>query len=287
MDDRIPNRARRCTRLASRPTLAYFTEGTPMSDLTATLTLVGGPTVLIEVAGARLLTDPTFDPPGSYRSGPVTLEKRTGPTLAAAEVGPIDAVLLSHDQHADNLDGAGRAFLGVARATYTTRAGAGRLGGTTRGLAPWQTTEITGAGAQPLYLTATPARHGPVGIEPISGDVIGFLIGVETPGDAIYVTGDTVWYEGVAEVAHRYRPRLVVVFAGSAKTRGSFHLTMDSNDAIETAHAFPDAQIVAAHTEGWAHFTESQQELAQAFSVLGLGNRLHPLEAGVPATLKL
>jgi L-ascorbate metabolism protein UlaG (beta-lactamase superfamily) len=34
------------------------------------LTHIGGPTVLIELEGWRLLTDPTFDPPGrSYRFG--------------------------------------------------------------------------------------------------------------------------------------------------------------------------------------------------------------------------
>jgi len=30
------------------------------------LTLIGGPTVLIELDGLRMLTDPTFDPPGHY-----------------------------------------------------------------------------------------------------------------------------------------------------------------------------------------------------------------------------
>ena len=75
---------------------------------------------------------------------------------------------------------------------------------------------------------------------------------------------------GVAEVARRFRPRLVVLFAGAARTRGAFHLTMDANDAIETAHAFPHARIVAAHTDGWAHFTESGEQLAAAFAALGL-----------------
>jgi hypothetical protein len=75
--------------------------------------------------------------------------------------------------------------------------------------------------------------------------VTGFLLGLNEPGDAIYVTGDTVWYEGVAEVARRFQPRLVILFAGSAKPRGPFHITMDNNDAIETAHAFPQAKIVA------------------------------------------
>ncbi len=205
-----------------------------------TLTLIGGPTVLIEIAGARLLTDPTFDPPGTYTLPHVTLEKRTPPALDAASLGRIDAVLLSHDQHADNLDHAGRDLLRQVPATFTTRAGAERLGGTARGLAPWQTAEFAGTDGARLHITATPARHGPVGIEPLSGDVTGFLIGVAAPGDAIYVTGDTVWYDGVAEVARRYRPRLVILFAGAARTRGAFHLTMDSNDAIETAHAFAD-----------------------------------------------
>ena len=77
------------------------------------ITHVGGPTVLIEVGGWRLLTDPTFDPPGRrYRFGwGTTSRKLTGPALSAADLGPIDAVLLSHDHHDDNLDDAGRALL--------------------------------------------------------------------------------------------------------------------------------------------------------------------------------
>jgi L-ascorbate metabolism protein UlaG (beta-lactamase superfamily) len=35
------------------------------SSREARITLVGGPTVLLELGGFRLLTDPTFDPPGS------------------------------------------------------------------------------------------------------------------------------------------------------------------------------------------------------------------------------
>ena len=84
------------------------------------LTHIGGPTVLIEVGGWRLLTDPTFDPPGRrYFFGWGTVSRKlAGPAIAAAELAPIDAVLLSHDHHGDNLDPAGRALLpsaGVGR----------------------------------------------------------------------------------------------------------------------------------------------------------------------------
>ncbi len=256
-----------------------------MPSFDATLTLIGGPTVLIELAGLRFLTDPTFDEPGLYQSGPtVTLEKTTQPALSADEVGAVDAVLLSHDQHFDNLDRAGRAFLARAKTTYTTPVGAGRLGGNAIGLAPWQSVRFEG-GSGGVHITATPARHGPAGIEPISGDVVGFLLGREQPGDAIYVTGDTVWYEGVAEVARRYKPRLVILNTGSAEPRGKFHLTMDANDALETAHAFPKAKIVGVHNEGWRHFAETAEDLAQAFRALGVGERLQPLERGKAITL--
>jgi L-ascorbate metabolism protein UlaG (beta-lactamase superfamily) len=251
------------------------------------LTLVGGPTVLIDIDGFRLLTDPTFDAPGRYTSGAVTLEKTAGPALTAEEVGPVDAVLLSHDQHLDNLDHAGRAFLAKAGATFTTAAGAQRLGGSATGLIPFATTTLAGADGRRLLITATPARHGPVGIDPISGDVVGFLIGREAPGDAIYVTGDTVWYEGTAEVARHYSPRLVIVFAGAAKPRGSFHMTMSTNDVIETAHAFPGARIVPVHNHGWAHFKESAEDLTHSFGAVKISGRLLSLEAGKQVAVSL
>jgi L-ascorbate metabolism protein UlaG (beta-lactamase superfamily) len=139
-----------------------------------------------------------------------------------------------------------------------------------------------------LTITATPARHGPAGIEPLSGDVIGFV--VTTKGAAsrsIYITGDTVWFDGVAEVARRFPARIVLPFAGAAQTRGPFHLTMDTNDTVETARAFPDAVIVPLHTDGWAHFRQNGQDLRASFDVLGFGARLKLLEPGVATIIAM
>ncbi len=251
------------------------------------LTLIGGPTALIEIDGFRLLTDPTFDPPGLFQKQPIHMEKTEGPAIAIDDIGPVDAVLLSHDQHLDNLDRSGRGLLAKATATFTTVDGAQRLGGNARGLQPFETVEFANQSGDKLFVTGAPARHGPAGIEPISGEVIGLLIGREQPGDAIYVTGDTVWYDGIAEIARRYSPKLVIVFTGSAKPRGPFRMTMDSNDAIETAHAFPEAKIVAVHNRGWAHFKESQADLAFSFDTLGIGARLISLEPGKRVELAL
>ena len=251
----------------------------------AKITLIGGPTALIEVGGFRLLTDPTFDAPGEYKLPHVTLKKTSHPALTAEQIGRVDAVLLSHDQHADNFDHAGRAYAMQAPRLLTTVVGAKRLGGVAEGLAPGESTKLTNP-AGTLTITATPARHGPAGIEPLAGDVIGFVLSL-AGGRPIYITGDTVWYEGVAEVARRFQAGLVLLFAGAAKTRGAFHLTMDANDALDTAHAFPDATIVPLHYEGWAHFSQSGDDLVQSFKALGIGARLRLLEPGVPTAIEL
>jgi len=82
-----------------------------MPDLT--VTLVGGPTALLEYGGLRLLTDPTFDDaPRTYgRDGAPSLQKTEGPAITADQIGDVDVVLISHDHHPDNLDESGRAYL--------------------------------------------------------------------------------------------------------------------------------------------------------------------------------
>jgi L-ascorbate metabolism protein UlaG (beta-lactamase superfamily) len=255
--------------------------------MTLSITLIGGPTALIEIDGFRLLTDPTFDAPRAYQLPHVTLEKLSGPALSAEAIGEVDAVLLSHDQHADNLDDSGRHFLLKAKRVLTTVVGARRLAGHAEGLMPWATTELTGKDGRSLTVTATPARHGPAGIEPLAGDVIGFVLTSATAGSRpVYISGDTVWYDGVAEVARRFRAGVVLPFAGAAQTRGPFHLTMDTNDTIETARAFPDAVIVPLHTDGWAHFRQNAGDLRASFDTLGFGARLKLLEPGVATVIE-
>src|SRR3954462_2900067 len=80
------------------------------SELVATV--IGGPTAVLAYAGLRIILHRTFDPAGGeYRRSGVPLHKLRGPALEPAAVGTIDLALVSHDQHDDNLDPAGRAFL--------------------------------------------------------------------------------------------------------------------------------------------------------------------------------
>jgi L-ascorbate metabolism protein UlaG (beta-lactamase superfamily) len=122
---------------------------------------------------------------------------------------------------------------------------------------------------------ATPARHGPEGIN--RGQVNGFVVFyVGASQRAIYVSGDTVWYEGVAEIARRFEVRVALLHLGAARVSevGPFHLTMTAGEALEAARAFTEATIIPVHFEGWAHFTEGPDEIKRDFNAAGLGHRL-------------
>jgi len=245
------------------------------------ITYIGGPTAVFEWGGLRLLTDPGFDPPGGeYKTGPVVLKKTAGPALSPESLGAIDVVLLSHDHHYDNLDHFGRKFVESARQVLTTSAGAERLGGKAIGLANWQTIDIP-AGSGVLRITGTPARHGPAHGDrgPVTGFVLAFTDNLD---QAVYITGDTVWYEGVAEVARRFEIHAAVLFMGAARVPavGPDALTMTAEDGIQAARALSHATIIPLHYEGWAHFTESREVIARAFNEAGIGPRVRWMELG-------
>lgn len=255
------------------------------------ITHIGGPTALIEIGDWRLLTDPTFDPPGGrYFFGWGTVSRKlAGPSLTADEVGPVDAVLLSHDQHEDNLDHEGRAYLLNARTVITTQAGARRLGGNVRGLPPWATTRLEQEGRVPIQIQATPCRHGPPGSRPIVGEVAGFALtwkGQEH--GALWVTGDTVLYDGVRQVPRRIDVGTVVVHLGAVTfpwLSGLLRYTMNAQEAVELCAALDPTTIVPIHYEGWKHFRQGRAAAEAVFAASPLGDRVKWLVSGQPATL--
>jgi L-ascorbate metabolism protein UlaG (beta-lactamase superfamily) len=251
------------------------------------ITYIGGPTALIEFGGLRLLTDPTFDPPGGeYTAGPVTLSKTAGPARSAESLGKIDAVLLSHDHHFDNLDHAGRVFLANAGRVLTTQDGAQRLGGNAVGLEIWKSADLPTYNGRTLRVTATPARHGPAGRD--RGPVIGFLLQyIDTPEDVVYISGDTVWFEGVEQILQQFLVKTAILFMGAARvaTVSPAHITFTAEEAIRLARKCPEATIVPLHFEGWKHFSESREDISRTFAEAGLADRLRWLDAGRPVNV--
>ncbi|TDC07382.1 MBL fold metallo-hydrolase [Nonomuraea longispora] len=242
--------------------------------------VLGGPTALFEYGGLRFLTDPTFDAPGDYHVPRGRLTKTAAPAVAPSDIGRIDVVLLSHDEHPDNLDDSGRALLADVPLTLTTPGGGERLGSAARGLADWESIELDRPGGGTITVTGVPAIHGPGAredVEPVTGQVVGFVLtGEGLP--TFYVSGDNASLDLVRQIAERCGPvDTAILFAGAPRFPILFDgalIVLDSAQAAEAVKILGARRVIPVHYDSWAHFTEGRDELVAAFADAGLADRL-------------
>lgn len=234
----------------------------------------GGPTAVIDVGGVRIVTDPTFDQPRTYSA----LKKVQGPATPMADLGAVDVVLISHDDHDDNLDQGGRELARRAGLVLTTRSAAARIEANAVGLAPWDEYQLPGG----VLITAVPANHGPADGERtaagfINCEVIGFVITAPN-GLIIYVSGDNASLRLATEI-HEHFPRIdyAILHAGAASVSGKFGgrpLSLTGARTAAAAEILNAGVAIAVHLDGWAHFTEGFAEVEAGFAAAGVGSVL-------------
>lgn len=234
-----------------------------------------------------MVTDPVLGDAGSAYAvgrGPLSarLQYRHLHSPAGREHVPRepDVVLLSHDQHGDNLDEGGRHLLARARIVLTTASGAARLRRRgipqARGLLPGEAMDIDG-----LRITATPARHGPPFTTWLTGEVIGFVIeGAALSHGPIYITGDTRLTRSVLDAAAaKGRFSTIFAHAGAASILG-LRFSMNGRDLRLLNERLRPRQLIPIHFAGWSHFSEGRAELEQAFARNEQGAPLRFLHPG-------
>ena len=171
----------------------------------------------------------------------------------------------------------------------TTEPGAARLGGGARGLADWGTTTLEAPGRPALEITATPCRHGPRFSHPIVGAVIGFALRWEEQEHGVlWISGDTVLFDGVRAVADRVDVDTVLLHLGGVRfpVSGPLRYTLTADDAVELCRLVDPRTILPVHYEGWKHFREGRAEVERAFAAApDLAARVHWLTPGEPADL--
>lgn len=220
------------------------------------LTLVRSATLILELDGRRVLVDPMLDDTGSRPPVEGTRNPVANPTVplpmrAEEVVRDLDAVVVTH-RHRDHLDGHAEELLPRDVPVFCQPEDAEALLG-------------LGLDARPvldqldwdgLRIARTPARHGSGRIAELLAPVSGFVLG------DVYLAGDTVWYEGVAETIDRYRPRVAVVNAGGAEFLEGGLIVMGIDDVREVAARVPT--VVAVHLEALNHCYLTRAELRGA-----------------------
>lgn len=237
-----------------------------------TITHIDTACVLININGFKILTDPTLDNKDvffpQYVSSPLAFSKKyINPALTIDEIGKIDLVLLSHDHHSDNLDKKGRALIKTVPVVLSTKDAEKRLkNSNTIGLDYWQEHHIKTEKVNQLKITAIPAQHTNIKrLDKIMGKVIGFTIEWEgQENGCIYISGDTVLFEGIYELAKKKKIDIALLHLGAGAfpyLKKNLRVTMNSEEAIETTKLLNPNLVIPVHYEGWWHFKQSANSL--------------------------
>jgi L-ascorbate metabolism protein UlaG (beta-lactamase superfamily) len=197
------------------------------------VTYVGHATVLIQLGGARLITDPWLR---RTLVGGLRRHRGTG----EADPDAVDAILISH-LHRDHLDRPSlrrfdRSVPVVAApgaAEVVERWGFERV----TELLPGEVTTVAGA-----RVTAVEARHPSNRLVPrVRGEAVGFLV---ERGARVYFAGDTELFPGMAELGGGLDLALLPVW-GWGPTLGPAHL--DPEDAARAAAMLKPRVAVPIH----------------------------------------
>jgi L-ascorbate metabolism protein UlaG (beta-lactamase superfamily) len=189
-------------------------ETPPASGLRATW--IGHATVLLEIGGLRVLTDPVW----SERVSPSTVvgpRRFFEPPIALSELPPIDVVLVSHD-HYDHLDMATIQALSRRGATFVVPLGLGahleRWGVSAshvRELDWGERTELAG-----VTLLSTPARHfSGRGLSNRYGTLWSSWV-IANGSHRVFFCGDSGYFDGFERIGREHGPfDLTLISAGA------------------------------------------------------------------------
>jgi L-ascorbate metabolism protein UlaG (beta-lactamase superfamily) len=257
----------------------------PSFSAPLSITHIGTAAAIIHLDGINFLTDPVFSAAGKeWDFGGHILKTTKSAALTLADLPPIDAVLLSHEDHPDNLDEPGRQLLD-GRHVLTTPDGASKLAPRpgVRALKPWETTTLT-LGGKIFDVTGTPCVHLP------GGEVTGFIVTTPSFGqtdgrpNAIYFSGDTIYLPELAQMKEKFHISVALLNIGKVLVQGPegvLQITIGGEDAAKLVREIGADVLVPMHFESWAHFTEGREELAGIWEKEGVASKVRWLEPGV------
>lgn len=213
-------------------------------DDEAEIRFIGNATMIIRYGDLSLLTDPNFLHRGGHAHLGYGLVSRRleEPALTVHDLpADLDAVLLSH-LHGDHWDRVARRHLNRSLPILTTPHASRRLQGLhgfrrATGLRTWESHTLARSGSQ-VRVTSLPGRHA-FGVlsrllPPVMGSLLEFGPAAGPVRLRLYITGDTLLFDGLEEIAARYpEMHLAVLHLGGTTLPGGYVVTMDGAQGAE------------------------------------------------------
>jgi L-ascorbate metabolism protein UlaG (beta-lactamase superfamily) len=99
--------------------------------------------------------------------------------------------------------------------------------------------------------------------------VVGFALRWEGQEHGVlWISGDTVLYDGVREVADRLQVDVALLHLGGVRfpVTGPLRYTMTGRDAVELCRLLRPRVAIPVHYEGWAHFHDGREASERAIA---------------------
>lgn len=123
----------------------------------------------------------------------------------------------------------------------------------------------------------------------LAGELLGEVCGVvfsHPDSKTVYLAGDTIWNDDVAEALATHRPDLAILNTGDAKLVGlDDGIIMGMADVLATHRAAPDTVLFASHMEAINHCILTRAELRAFAGENGFPDKLLTPADGETVTL--
>jgi L-ascorbate metabolism protein UlaG (beta-lactamase superfamily) len=249
------------------------------------LRLIRNATLHVRAGGRCVLVDPMLDPAGARPPVEDTPNPVRNPLVELPEppevvAGGLHGVIVTH-LHRDHLDDTAVELLRKDVPVFGQPEDEDRLRGhgftdvrPVEGELDWDGVRIV----------RTAARHGTGRIGELMAPVSGFV--VVAPGEPVlYLAGDTIWCDEVAETLDAHRPDVVVVNAGAARFLEGDPIVMTADDVVTVARHAPSARVVVVHLEAINHCPLTRADLHQRLHEEDLTGRVTVPEDGAEVPL--
>jgi L-ascorbate metabolism protein UlaG (beta-lactamase superfamily) len=248
---------------------------------------IGNATVLIRYGGLTILTDPTF----IHRHEQVSIgygmhsTRLVDPAMDIQDLPPLDLIVLSHF-HGDHFDQVAERDLDKSIPIITNAEAAKALHERgfrySKPIATWSFVSVE-KGDMRLRVTSLPGRHGPPLSDFVMPDVMGSMLEFEQAGSMpfrIYITGDTLLFDGLSEIPRRYRDiDLALLHLGGTRVLGVL-VTMDAKQGVDLLKLVRPRRAIPIHFNDYDVFTSPLSDFEQEVAAAALQDSVHYLSHG-------